>query len=400
MNLLKGKKILLCVGGGISAYKSVELLRLLKKEGCDVHVILSSAGEKFVGRTTFQAISEHPALVEMFDNTSEVEIKHVKLPSESDLIVVAPATADIIGKLANGIANDLLSTSLLVPPPQKVLLCPAMNTGMWNNPAVQENIEKLRKRGVNILEPAEGELACGFTGKGRMREPPEIMDAIKEFFSPKLFKGKKMLITAGPTREFIDDVRFISNPSSGKMGYSFAKVGKWMGAEVCLISGPTQLSPPSGVKFRKVVSAEEMLSAVKEEIKDADVIIKNAAVCDFKPKNRVKGKIKKEKGIPHIELEMTKDILKEIKGMKGRRIVVGFAAETSDLEENAKAKLKEKGLDFIVVNDVSRSDIGFESDQNEGYVFTSGGNKYHIPKCSKEEFAYNVLELIAKESTF
>jgi phosphopantothenoylcysteine decarboxylase/phosphopantothenate--cysteine ligase len=398
MNLLKGKKILLCVGGGISAYKSVELLRHLKKEGCDVHVILSPAGEKFVGRTTFQAISEHPALVEMFDNTSEVEIKHVKLPSESELIVVAPATADIIGKLANGIANDLLSTSLLVPPPQKVLLCPAMNTGMWENPAVQENIEKLRKRGVNILEPAEGELACGFTGKGRMREPPEIMDAIKEFFSPKLFKGKKMLITAGPTREFIDDVRFISNPSSGKMGYSFAKVGKWMGAEVCLISGPAQLSPPSGVKLRKVVSAEEMLSAVKEEIKDADVIIKNAAVCDFKPKNRVKGKIKKEKGIPHIELEMTKDILKEIKGMKGRRIVVGFAAETSDLEINAKQKLKKKGLDFIVVNDVSRRDIGFESDENEGYVFTSSGEKHHIPKCSKEEFAYRVLELIARES--
>ena len=386
------------MGGGISAYKSVELLRLLKKEGCDVHVILSPAGEKFVGRTTFQAISEHPALVEMFDVSSDVEIKHVKLPAESDLIVVAPATADIIGKLANGIANDLLSTSLLVPPPQKLLLCPAMNTAMWNNPAVQENIEKLKRRGVIIVEPAEGELACGFTGKGRMREPQEIMDAIKEFFSPKFFMGKKMLITAGPTREFIDDVRFISNPSSGKMGYSFARAGKWMGAEVCLISGPTMLQPPSDVRIIKVVSAEDMLKAVKEEIRDADVIIKNAAVCDFKPKNRAKGKIKKEKGIPHIELEMTKDILKEIKTIKGKRIVVGFAAETSDLDKNAKHKLKEKGLDFIVVNDVSRMDIGFESDENEGYVFTSDGKKHHIPKCPKEEFAYRVLELIARES--
>ncbi len=386
------------MGGGISAYKSVELLRLLKKEGCDVNVILSPTGEKFVGRATFHAISENQVLVEMFDDYSDVAIKHVKFPVESDLIIVAPATADIIGKLANGIANDLLSTSLLVPPPQKLLLCPAMNTGMWNNPAVQENIEKLKKLGVRILEPGYGELACGFTGKGRMREPEEIMDAVKEFFSPKFFDGKKMLVTAGPTREFIDDVRFISNPSSGKMGYSFARVGKWMGAEVCLVSGPTNLKPPDGVRVKRVVSAEEMLEAVKEEINNSDVIIKTAAVCDFKSKKRVKGKIKKEKGVPDIELEMTPDILSEIKSRKGKRIVVGFAAETSELEKNAREKLIKKGLDFIVVNDVSRPDIGFESDENEGYVFTPSGKGHHIPKCSKDEFAYRVLELIALKS--
>lgn len=396
MKLLEGKKILLCVGGGISAYKSVELLRLLKVERADVNVILSPTGERFVGRLTFQTLSENPALVDMFEITAGVEIKHVKLPSESDLVVVAPATADIIGKLANGIANDLLSTSLLVPPPHKILLCPAMNTWMWENPAVQENIKKLRGRGVNIMEPAEGELACGFVGKGRMREPVEILDEVKKLLAPKFLSGRRMVVTAGPTREFIDDVRFVSNPSSGKMGYSFAKVGRWLGADVHLISGPTLISPPCGVNVEFVTSAEEMLEAVKKAFKEADILIKSAAVCDFKPKRRISGKIKKEEGIPAIEFEKTVDILREIKPLKVKKIVVGFAAETSSLEKNALKKLEEKGLDFIVANDVSRKDIGFESDENEGYLFSASGEKIHIPRCSKDEFAFRVLEIVSR----
>ncbi len=397
MEILKGKNLLLCVGGGISAYKSVELLRLLKKEGANVNVIMSEAGEKFVGRLTFQTLSENPVLVDMFDLYQGVEVKHVKLPAESHLVVVAPATADIIGKLANGIANDLLSTTLLVASPKKILLCPAMNTWMWENEVVKENIERLLKRGVNIIEPGEGELACGFVGKGRMREPEEILNEIKRLLSPQDMKGMRVMVTAGPTREFIDDVRFLSNPSSGKMGYAFAKVARWRGADVHLISGPVSLSPPYGVKTQYVISADEMLERVKERIKEIDLLIKTAAVCDFKPQEKIKGKIKKEEGVPNLKLQKTKDILKEIAGINKKAIIVGFSAEVSSIKENALKKLKEKGIHFIVANDISRKDVGFESDYNEGYLITQE-EVLHIEKCSKEEFAWKVLDEVLRRT--
>lgn len=397
---LEGKKVLLCIGGGISAYKSAEVIRLLKKEGAEVNVVISEAGRKFIGETTLRVLSGNPVFSDMFDAGTGADVRHVSLPDESDIVVVAPATADILGKLASGIANDLLSTLLLVPEPSKVLLCPAMNSGMWRNPAVQKNVRFLEDCGYNILYPSSGELACGYTGEGRMREPYEIVEEIRRLVSPKDLKGLKVLITAGPTREYMDDVRYISNPSSGKMGFAFAEVARVRGAEVCLVSGPVHLKPPSGVEFVSVVSAEEMLRELKKRVDKYHILIKTSAVCDFKPVMKIEGKLKKERAGNSIQITLTPDILKELRKSKNNCIFVGFSAEVENIDENARKKLSEKGLDFIVVNDVSRKDIGFGSDYNEGYIISSDGKKVHIPFLEKHEFAWRVLDIIKDSLRF
>lgn len=397
---MKGKKILLCIGGGISAYKNVELIRLLKKENASVNVVISEAGKKFIGETTLRVLSGNTVFSDMFDPKTGADVKHISLPDESDIVVVAPATADIIGKLASGIANDLLSTLLLVPPPSKVLLCPAMNTGMWKNPAVQRNIRSLEKDGYNVLHPSSGELACGYTGEGRMREPNEILSEIRKILAPNDLKGLRILITAGPTRERIDDIRYISNPSSGKMGYAFAEVAKTRGAKVCLVSGPVSIPPPDDVELINVENADEMLKELKKRVKDYHILIKTAAVCDFKPVKRIKGKLKKEKFKKHIPITLTPDILEELRKLNNECVFIGFSAEVENLVENAMEKLKKKGLDFIVINDVSRKEIGFGSDYNEGCIISSKGKQIPIPFLEKHEFAWRVLDVVKSSVKF
>jgi len=393
--MLKERQILLGISGGIAAYKACELVRLLIRAGARVQVVMTENAARFVSPLTFATLSQKPVYVNMFDQASG-PLVHIELADKAELLVIAPATANIIGKIANGIADDLLST-LYLAARAKVLVCPAMNVNMYEHPAVQENLKKLKERGVMVLEPDSGELACGWEGKGRLPEPDLILEACEYAVAEKDFLGKKIMITAGPTREAIDPVRFISNRSSGKMGYALSRAAKARGAEVVLISGPTSLRPPLGVKLVKVESAEEMKKACEKYSKDANVIIKAAAVADFTPKARVGAKIKKEKGAPVIEFEKTPDIVAEL-GRKKRpdQILVGFAAETEDLVKNAKRKLREKNLDIIVANDISKKGAGFDVDTNIATILPRAGRTEYLPKLTKLELSYKILDKITK----
>ncbi len=394
-NNLDGKNIVLCVSGGIAAYKSIEVLRLLQKSGASVKVVMTKAAEKFVGAFTFEMLSGESVYSEMFDPSGDSSIKHIELSESADLVLIAPATANIIGKLANGIADDALTTFMLaVKAP--VMICPSMNTNMYENQIVQKNIDTLEKHGFTIIEPDSGVLACGVTGAGRFPEPLYILDRIIKRLLPDDLKGRKILITAGPTRESIDPVRYITNHSSGKMGYAIAKAAEHRNGNVVLVSGKTSLPAPYNMEFHNIKSAKEMGDLVFENMESSDIIIKVAAVADYRPKSEEKHKIKKNSDELTLTLEKNQDILKELGKRKKNQILVGFAAETRDLEDNAVKKLLKKNLDIIVGNIVGKEGTGFGADANKVTMFFKDGTKEDFPSMSKDEVAHNLLDRILK----
>ncbi len=398
MRILKDKKILLGITGGIASYKSAELIRLLIKNNAVVNVVMTESATKFVTPMTFQTLSMNPVLTDTFDTAHGVEIKHISLPQECDAFVIAPATANIIGKIAAGIGDDLL-TSMVLACTKPILIVPSMNNFMWENKIVQGNIKKLKEHGFIIMEPSEGFLACGYEGKGRMPEPEEILDEIVRLVTPKDLANKKILITAGPTREPIDPVRFISNPSSGKMGYALAKEAKNRGAKVTLISGPSSLKPPNVNKFIPVETAKEMAERVFKEAGESDVVIMTAAVADYTPAKYSANKIKKKVGKLNIELIRTTDVLKKLGEHKDKKILVGFAAETENIEANAMRKLKEKNLDLIVLNKIGEKGSGFASDTNKVILIYRNGKRMDFDKMEKSKVAGVILDAIKEIMT-
>ena len=393
--MLKDRQIVLGVTGGIAAYKAAEFVRLLVKKGAHVHVVMSQNAQEFVTPLTFQTLSGNSIVTDPFTLLEDAQIGHVALADLAELIVILPATANIIGKIANGIADDFLSTMVMASK-APVLFAPSMNVNMWQNQALQKNIQILLERGYQIIEPGEGELACHWYGKGRLAELDEVVEKVEDLFSQKDLKGERILITAGPTQEPIDPVRFITNRSSGKMGYALAKVARRRGAEVILVTGPTLLSlARRDIDVVPVQTAAEMREAVLNHMEGCTVVIKTAAVSDYRP--RVISQTKLKKADPHysLELERTTDILGEIGKGKGDRIVVGFAAETEDLIANARKKLLEKNLDFIVVNDVTKPGSGFNSDTNQVKILFPSGEGRDLPVMSKEEVSQVILDDVA-----
>jgi phosphopantothenoylcysteine decarboxylase/phosphopantothenate--cysteine ligase len=394
-NAIKNKNIVLGVCGGIAAYKSVEILRLLKKQGANIRVIMTENAGAFVGALTFEALSGEIVCSSLFEKNGDASIRHIDWAQAADAVIIAPATANIIGKLANGIADDALSTFMLaVTCP--VGVCPSMNTHMYENTAVKRNLETLRNDEYVIIEPGAGELACGTTGPGRLPEPEDIVDRLVKMLTIKDMNDKKVLVTAGPTWESIDPVRFITNPSSGKMGFALARAAEYRGADVTLVSGPTNIPAPLNVNVVRVKTAEEMAQAVFEHMKDCQIIIKAAAVSDYRPKEKEKHKVKKDNDEMIIDLKKTQDILKELGKRKTDQILVGFAAETRDLEKNAGKKLKEKNLDIIAGNLVGDPSSGFGSDTNQVTLFFKDGKKESIPEMEKDGVANLLLNRIVE----
>ncbi len=392
-NSIRNKNIVLGVCGGIAAYKSVELLRLLVKEGANVRIIMTQNAQWFVGPLTFEALSKQPVCSSLFEKGDDASIQHIEWAEKTDAVIIAPATANIVGKLANGVADDALSTFMLaVRAP--VIICPSMNTNMFESKPVQRNLETLRADGHFIVEPDSGKLACGAVGPGRLPEPADILDRLFYHLAPKDLEGKKILVTAGPTREVIDPVRFISNPSSGKMGYAIAKAAEHRGGTVVLVAGPSSLPDPMNVSVIRVRTAQEMANAVFEHMENSQIIIKAAAVSDYRPVDPAGQKIKKKDDEMVLSLEKTRDILKELGKRKNDRVLVGFAAETEDLEKNAKKKLAEKNLDIIAGNIVGHSDSGFESDTNEVTLFYKDGSKESLSVMEKDDVAHILLDRI------
>jgi len=390
--MLKGKRVILGVTAGIAAYKAAEFVRLLVKEEADVHVVMTQNAQKFIAPLTFQTLSGNPVITDPFALLEDAEIGHIALADLAELVVILPATANIIGKIANGIADDFLSTMVMATR-APVLFVPSMNVNMWENKALQRNIKTLLDRGCHLLEPGEGELACHWYGKGRLPELTEVIEKMEDLFSPKDLKGEQILITGGPTQEPIDPVRFITNHSSGKMGYALAQMARRRGAEVILISGPVPLPlPRRDIKFVSVRSAEEMEKAVFANLKGSSVVIMAAAVSDYRPKVISKRKIKKGDSDTSLALERTDDILRKLGKRKGNRILVGFAAETEDLIANAQKKLKGKNLDLIVANDVTKPGAGFASDTNQVKILYPSGKVKDHPLMSKAEVSRFILD--------
>jgi len=396
---LAGKNILFGVTGGIAAYKSAELVRLLKKQGADVHVVMTEAAQKFAGWTTFGVLSDNPVFTDLFDPGMS-GVAHIELAKNADAAVIAPATANTISKLANGIADDALSTTMLAVT-SPVLVCPAMNTGMYENPRVNRNMDILEQDGFHLLEPEEGELACKTSGPGRLPEPRFILDRLDALLRKKDLKNRKVLLTAGPTREAIDPVRYISNHSSGKMGYALARAAEKRGAEVTLVTGPVCIEPPFNVETVNVETCGQMQEAVLSEMADADIIIKVAAVADYKPAQSSPSKLKKKEGNASMQLMLSEnpDILQQVGDKKsGKQFLVGFAAETHDLEQHALEKLEKKNLDMIVANRVGVEGSGFGSDSNKARVFFKDGTNEDIPAMDKSELAWVILDNIVKHT--
>ncbi len=390
--MLKGKEIVLGVTGGIAAYKAAEFVRLLVKQEARVHVVMTRHAQEFITPLTFQTLSGNPVVTDQFALLEEAKIGHVALADLAELIVILPATANIIGKIAHGIADDFLSTMVMASK-APVLFAPSMNVNMWESKALQENLRILTERGFYFMEPGEGELACHWYGKGRLSELSEVLEKMEEILSPKDLRGQRVLVTAGPTQEPIDPVRFITNRSSGKMGYALAKVAKRRGAEVVLVSGPTSLPVPrNDIQLISVKTAEEMREAVLAHLGDCSVVIKAAAVSDYRPKEVSQTKLKKIASNTTLQLEQTRDILKEIGEQKGSRILIGFAAETEDLIANASKKLNEKNLDLIVVNDVTQPGAGFASETNQVKFLYPSGKVKELPLMSKEEVSSLILD--------
>ncbi len=383
----KEKRVIIGVTGGIACYKAVELVRLLVKDSLAVQV----TAMEFVTPLTFQTLSGKPVATESFNLTQESEIGHINLADSADLFVIAPATANVIGKIAAGIADDLLTTVLMATQ-APVLIAPAMNIHMYENPILQENIRKLRRIGYHFMEPAEGYLACGYEGKGRLPEPEKILEEIRSLLRKKDLLGERFLITAGPSREPLDPVRYISNRSSGKMGYALARAAVRRGAGVVLVSGPSAIEPPSAVRLIPVNTAAEMRRAVLEQFPECTAVIMAAAVADYRPVDASSKKLKRGKAPLDIRLEPNPDILRELGRRKNGKLLVGFAAETEELIANATRKLHEKNLDLIVANDVTQAGGGFDGDTNIATIVDRSGASDSLSLMTKDELADRIYD--------
>ena len=394
--MLNGKKIALGVTGGIAVYKAVDLVSRLRKQGAEVRVIMTEHAQQFVTPLTFKEISGNKVAVSMWDSNQEFNVEHISLANWADAFVVAPATANILAKMANGIADDLLSTTLLAAQ-APIIVCPAMNTGMYQNPITQENIAKLEAHGVTVMPPAVGYLACGVSGPGRLPEPQQIVEFIDDFFAKKDgdMVGLKVLVTAAGTREPIDPVRFVGNRSSGKMGYAIAQAAAQRGAEVLLVTGPSALAIPANVKGVNVETTTEMLEAVMEAYDKMDVVIKAAAVADYRPRDVADQKIKKKTDDAlTVVMDKNPDILKELGARKAHQVLVGFAAETQNLLDNAREKIVKKNLDMIVANDVTAAGAGFNTDTNIVKFLYPSGEVRSLEQMAKTEVANLLLDAV------
>ncbi|KMJ58586.1 phosphopantothenoylcysteine decarboxylase [Bacillus sp. LL01] len=395
--MLKNKKVLLCVTGGIAVYKAVALTSKLVQQGAEVKVIMSQSACKFVTPLSFQALSRNEVFTDTFEEKNPAVISHIDLADWADVVLIAPATANVIGKLANGLADDMITTTLLAST-APVWIAPAMNVHMYDHPAVKTNMNRLASFGYRFIEPGEGFLACGYVGKGRLEEPETIVEGLNQFFQKydeALFAGKRVLVTAGPTVEKVDPVRFFTNRSTGKMGYAIAEAAASLGAEVTLVSGPTQLPDPPRVKTVRVESAQEMYDTVMGYYEQTDVVIKSAAVADYRPKHVSDTKMKKQDGESVLELERTKDILQTLGERKTHQVLVGFAAETNNVEEYAKGKLEKKNLDYVVANNVTVSGAGFGTETNIVTIYKKDGTSISLPMMSKRDVAFALLEEVA-----
>ena len=396
--MLENKTVVLGVTGSIAAYKIANLASALKKLRCDVHVIMTKNATNFINPITFETLTGNKCLVDTFDRNFEFNVEHVSLAQKADVFMVAPASANVIGKIAGGIADDMLTTTIMAAKCPK-LISPAMNTGMYENPIVQDNLEKLKKYGYEIIDPADGYLACGDTGKGKMPEPEFLLECIKKTVAKdKIFKGKNILITAGPTMEKIDPVRFISNRSTGKMGYALAKIAMYEGANVTLVTGKTHIKKPEFINVIEVESAQEMYESVAENFDNQDVVIMSAAVADYRPKNVASEKMKKKDGEMAIELDRTTDILATLSQKKSKQFLCGFSMETENMLENSKEKLKKKSLDMICANNLKVEGAGFGVDTNVVTIITPNDIK-ELPIMSKEDVAEKILEEINNRLT-
>ena len=393
--MLKERRIVLGVTGGIAAYKAAELVRELVRRGAQVRVVMTEHAREFIAPLTFETLSGNPVAGDLFRLNGSFEIDHIALAQFAELVVVAPATANVIGKMAAGIADDLLTT-VLIAATVPTLICPAMNDKMYANPIVKENLERLISRGHTVLDPGYGELACRTEGQGRLPDVPEIAEEIETILTEKDLGEERILVTAGPTQEPFDPVRFITNYSSGKMGYALAVMARRRGAEVTLISGPTALSAPRGVAFIPVTTALEMRDAVMADVKRATVVIKAAAVSDYRPAVRSATKIKKGPGGLTVQLERNPDIIAAIGKRKGRRIVVGFSMESDHLLDHARTKLMEKGMDFIVANDVTEPGAGFGTDTNIVRIMDREGDVATFPLMDKLAVAGVILDRVRR----
>ena len=392
---MEKKTVVIGVCGGIAAYKACDIVSKLKKLDVEVHVIMTKSACEFVVPMTFQTLSQNFAITDMFEEPKTWDVEHISLAKKADTFLIVPATANVIGKIAGGIADDMLTTTVMATK-APVIIAPAMNTNMYENPIVQDNIEKLKRYGYKFVEPASGRLACGDLGKGKLADVDDIVHEVYvSLFGSDDLKGMKITVTAGPTVEDIDPVRYLTNRSSGKMGYSIAKRAIMRGADVTLISGPTSLEIPRGVhKFVQTSSAESLYNDVNDNFEDCDVLIQSAAVADYKPKNYSKKKVKKKEGDLSIELARTKDVAKEMGKIKADKVLVGFAAETNDLLQNAQRKIESKNLDFIVANDLTKEGAGFNTDTNIVKIIDADGNMEDYPKMSKEDVADIILDKV------
>jgi phosphopantothenoylcysteine decarboxylase/phosphopantothenate--cysteine ligase len=394
MSVFEGKHILLGVTGSIAAYKAADIASKLTQSGAEVDVVLTEHARRFVTEVTFRAITRRPVLTDLFDEPEERQIAHIHLAKRADVLLIAPATANILAKLAVGIADDLLTT-LALATQAKMVIAPAMNTVMWQHPATQHNVRVLEERGAHFVYPAEGMLACGDVGAGKLADTPVILAAVEQVLNPPL-RGVRILITAGPTEEPVDAVRHISNLSSGKMGYAIAAEAVRMGAEVTLVTGPTLLDPPAGAKTIRVRTAQQMLDACLQVYEEVDVVIATAAVSDYRPAEVWQGKRKKGEEEWTIRLVPNPDILRTLGERKGRHILVGFAAETQELLANAQAKLREKNLNLIAANDVSQEGSGFRTDTNRVTLLWADGRQEPLPLMTKQEVAQHLLQRVSQ----
>ena len=404
--MLNGKKIVLGVTGGIAAYKCVDLVSRLRKKGAEVHVILTKGALNFVTETVMREISGNPVITSMWGEIHNYDVEHIALANLADVVLIAPATANVLAKSAVGMADDMLTTTVLATR-SPIFFAPAMNSNMYENPVTQQNISTLQQRGWHLIPPASGHLACGTSGIGRMPEPAELVEVLENYFAgddvgmesvdDNSMQGLKVVVTAAGTREPIDPVRYIGNRSSGKMGYAIAEAAARLGAEVTLISGPSALQPPANVEFFSVESAREMRQLVQERFPSCDIVIKAAAVADYRVKNVSDQKIKKNDGELTLVLEKNPDILKELGEMKQpHQTLVGFAAETQNLLQYARGKLEKKNLDMIVANDVSKPQAGFNVDTNLIKLLKRDGSIEELPLMSKKELAYIILDRVMK----
>lgn len=393
------KCVVIGVTGGIAVYKALDVISALRKKDIEVHVIMTESASKFVNSLTFQSISQNMVVTDMFAEPKAWEIQHISLAQKADLMLIAPATANIIGKVANGIADDMLSTTIMAASKAKVIFAPAMNTNMYQNRIVQGNIEKLKSYGYEFIEPSSGRLACGDIGIGKLADVNTIVERVLIELSDKEqdLKGKKVLVSAGPTIAPIDPVRYLTNRSTGKMGYAIAEEARDRGAEVILVSGPTNLNPPKNVRIINIKTNEEMKNEIFNNFEWADIVIKSAAVADYKPKEYSKEKIKKGEGDLNICLTRDNDILKSLGDIKTHQVLVGFAAESNDVLKNAEKKLKNKNLDFIVANDITSSDTGFGSEDNKVVIISKNNEKLELEKMSKKEVASNIFDMILEK---